>query len=146
MHVLANGLKDGSSAYYAIYVFITSFQLENWANTQIHTDTCCHTQALKLLQSHMEILSGHLHLDSKRSAGGRKCLQTGSCKDRHLTLNKGGSPIEYISGGGRGVNRKFPSDTARKRWIEHSVGQSLHTPDTGEDICKIPAYPWHWLG
>ena len=22
----------------------------------------------------------------------------------------------------------------------------LHTPDTGQDTCGVPAYPWHWSG
>ena len=40
----------------------------------------------------------------------------------------------------------------RKCWVKDSVGQFLHTPDTGQGTCipttldRVPTYPWHWSG
>jgi len=33
-----------------------------------------------------------------------------------------------------------------KCWVKHSAGRFPQTPDTGQDTCRVPAYPWHWPG
>jgi len=44
------------------------------------------------------------------------------------------------------VSRKCPNDTLGETRSENSVGRFLHTPDTGQGTCRVPAHPWHWSG
>jgi len=60
-------------------------------------------------------------------------------------LNIGGSPIDWPSLWDTRVQVKsFLTVCSGKAESKDPVSQFLHTPDTDEHTCMVPANPWHW--
>jgi len=66
-----------------------------------------------------------------------------SCEDTAITdWDRKQSAISAISG--LVINLLVTMTHPRTSRVNDSVGKCLHTPVTGQNTCRIPAYPCHW--